>query len=69
MINKVVSFVSLLSSKGYFIEGHLKRTHKPLWKDWEIVYESSYFVFCVLGWLVHSFLYCVLVSVLVWLEY
>ena len=44
------------------MENHFKRTSKVLWHDMEIVYGSTYFVFCVLGWLVHPFLYCVLVS-------
>lgn len=61
VINKIISFISLLSSKGYFIESHCKGTSKVPWKDIEIVYGSTYFVFCVLGWLGHPFLYCVLV--------
>jgi len=61
VINKIISFVSLLSSKGYFIESHFKKTPKAPWKDIDIVYGSIYFTFCLLGWLGHPFLYCVLV--------
>ena len=71
MTNKCIHVLSLLGNKGYLIKNeHAKVNWKNLaWdcfrgmrKDKDIFYHVQYYLtVCVLGWIGHEFLYCLLV--------